>query len=156
MKKLILMIVFTLICGVAFVNCSKETDLNENEIEGTYVGIYTTTNLTRDFSWNTTAIIVLKGGNYTFRGLSDGSLSDIYDVSGNYSINGNKITFESKRYDGTPVDLVVVPGFAVFLLDGEYNYKFEGERLIFSKSFEQIPGNEKYKCEFEFERSASR
>ena len=152
MKRLVLMIIPALICGVVLVSCSTEKMTNDHEIEGIYVGSYTTTNLTRGLSWNNVATIELKGGDYTYRGLSEVSLSDIYDVSGNYSIRNNKITFDLKSYDGPAVDLAVVAGFAVFYLDGEYKYKLDGEKLIFSKSIEQIPGNEKYKCEFEFNK----
>ena len=152
MKKLVLMIVPALICGMVLTSCSTDNLKNDHEIEGTYVGSYTTTNVTRGLSWNNVATIELKEGKYIYRGLSEGSLSGIYDVSGNYSISNNKITFEIKSYDGPAVDLVVVEGFAVFLLDGEYKYNFGGKKLIFSKVFEQIPGNEKYRCEFKFNK----
>jgi len=152
MKRLVLMIIPALICGVVLVSCSTEKMTNDHEIEGIYVGSYTTTNLTLDLSWNNVATIELKGGNYTYRGLSEGSLSDIYDVSGNYSISNNKIIFDLKSYDGPAVDLVVIEGFAVFLLEGEYKYKLGRKKLIFSKSFAQIPNNVKYKCEFKFNK----
>ena len=63
-----------------------------------------------------------------------------------------RIIFELKSYDGPAIDLVVVEGFAVFLLEGEYNFTFEGGKLFFSKVFEQIPDNEKYECEFKLNK----
>jgi len=152
MKKIVLMIVPALICGMVLTSCSTDNLKNVHEIEGTYVGSYTTTNVTRGLSWKFVATIEFKEGKYIYRGLSEGLLSDIYAVSGNYSISNNKITFDITSYDGPAVDFVVVEGFAVFLLDGEYKYNYGGKKLIFSKAFEQIQGNEKYRCEFEFDK----
>ena len=89
MKKLGLMIIPALICGMVLTSCSTDKLANVREIEGTYVGNYNTKNLTRGLSWNNIATIEFVGGKYTYRGLSEGSLSDIYDVSGNYSISNN-------------------------------------------------------------------
>ena len=147
MNRIVLMIVFALICGIVLTNCSTDKLSNDVEIEGVYIGIYTTTNLTRGSSWNNTATIELKGGKYTYSGLSDGSLSDIYDISGNYSISNNKIIFELINYDGPLVDLVVIEGFAVLLLEGEYSYKFDEGKLLLSKVVTSLP--EEYSCEFE-------
>ena len=152
MKKIALMIIPALICGMVFTSCNTEKLTNDHEIEGTYVGSYNTKNLTRGLSWNNIATIEFVGGKYTYRGLSEGSLSDIYDVSGSYSISNNKIIFEMESYDGPAVDLIVKEGFAVFLLEGEYNFTFDGEKLFFSKVFEQIPDNEKYECKFELNK----
>jgi len=158
MKRIVLLLISVLICGAALTGCANnelyeekpadENLTNDHEIEDVYVGNYTTTNVTRKLSWNNAAKIELKGGKYTYRGLSEGSLSDIYNVSGNYSINDNKIIFEIKSYDGPAVDLMLVEGFAVLLLDGEYIYTFDGEKLAFSKVVISTP--EKYNCEFDF------
>jgi len=147
MKKLVLMIVPALICGMVLTSCSTDNLKNIHEqiiIEGTYAGSYTTTNTTLGLSWSHVATIELKEGKYIYRGL------DIYDVSGNYSIRNNKITFEMKSYDGPAVTLLVAGGFALFYLDGEYKYNFDGEKLIFSKVLVQMPDNDNYRCEFEF------
>jgi len=159
MKRVVLLIIPAIICGMLLSNCNSDNLTNGNEsdgltfedgIEGTYVGSYTTTNLTRDFSWSTTPTIALKEGKYTYKEPAENSL--YVCVSGNYSISKNKIIFELTSYDSPKFDLAVVPGFAIFLLEGEYNYKFDGKKLIFSKSFEQIPDKEKYRCEFELHK----
>ena len=136
-----------LICGMVFTNCSTDKSSDDLEIDGTYIGSYTTTNLPRGLSWNNTAAIELKGGKYTYRGLSEGSFSDIYDVSGNYSISNNKIIFELESYDGPLVNLVFVEGFALLRLEGEYSYQFNEGKLLFSKAVTSSP--EEYNCKFE-------
>ena len=145
MKQLVLRIVPALICGIVLTSCSTDNLTDDHEIEGVYVGSYTTTNLTRDFSWNTTPTIELKGGKYTYEETFEGSF--YMNVSGNYSISNDKIIFELTNLDMPMVNFVVVEGFAILLLEGEYNYTFDGEKLIFSKVVISSP--EEYSCEFE-------
>jgi len=97
MKRLVLMIIPALICGIVLTSCSTDNLIDNHEIEGSYVGSYTTTNLTRDFSWNTTPTIEFKNGKYSYKGLADGGYYD--SGSGNFTINGDKIIFELTNYD---------------------------------------------------------
>ena len=99
MKRLVLIIIPALICGLLFTSCSKDNLEYENEIEGVYVGTYITTNLYRDFSWTATPTIELKKGKYTYKNLSNGAYYT--SGSGNYSIIDNKIIFELISY---PID----------------------------------------------------
>jgi len=148
MKRVTLTIVFALICGFVFTSCGKGTDVNE--IEGTYVGTYTTT--TRDFSWTTTPTIELKNGKYTYKGLSN----DCFHSRGlgTFIIKDNKITFELTGSYHDPeapmVDFMLVSWFNGWLLNGEYKYKFDGNKLIFSKTY--TDNKEKIKFEFELQK----
>ena len=137
------MIILALICGTVFTSCRKEIDANKTE--GTYVGTYTWKNLTRDWSWSSTPTIELKNGKYTYKGLSNDSYFD--SGSGNFTIKGNKIIFELTDYDIPMEDIGVVEEWQ---LRGEYKYKFDGNKLIFSKSCTVY--DEKYKYEFELKR----
>jgi len=136
----------TILCGVclgvvfAVASCNKRTDANE--IEGIYVGTYTWTNLTRNFSFSSTPTIELREGKYTYKGLSDDSYYD--SGSGNFTIKGNKITFELTYYPIPMEDIGVVDSW---LLKGEYKYKFDGNKLSFSKTSKVMAD----KCRYEFE-----
>ena len=149
MKKLVLIIIPVLICGLEFTSCSKdnpddENEDDENEIEGIYVGTYTTTNLYRGFSWTATPIIELKKGKYTYKELSDGAYYT--SGSGNYSIKENKIIFELISY---PIPIEKIGVIEELLLIGEYDYVFDGKKLSFSKVVFPITSEEEYSCEFE-------
>jgi len=150
MKRLVLMVILALSFGVVLVSCDKVTDINE--IEGIYVGGYTTTG--SDLSWITTPTIELRNGKYTYSGLSNGSYFDI--GSGNFSIKGNKIQFELKYSDHDPgmspdVAFMLADWHDAWLLNGEYKYKFDGNKLILSKTSTVNTG--KYRFEFELNRS---
>jgi hypothetical protein len=147
MKKLVLMIIFALGFGIVLTSCDKLTDVNE--IEGVYVGTYTTSS---DLSWSATPTIELKNGKYTYNGLSN----DIYfnRGSGNFTIKGNKIIFELKYSEHDPgapmVNFMLTAWHSDWLLNGEYKYKFDGNKLIFSKT--STVNKEKYRFEFELKR----
>ena len=138
MKRLALMIILALTCGVVLTNCGEEKDVNETG--DTYTGTYTWTNLTRDWSWSSTPTIELKNGKYTYRELSNGNYYN--SGSGNYTINGNKILFELTDYD-IPMEQIGV--IEDWLLKGEYEYKIDGNKLMFSKTSEEFS----YKFELE-------
>ena len=144
MKKIALLIVPALICGMVLTSCSADNLSYDLEIEGTYVGIYTTTNLNRDFSWNTAPTIELKRGKFTYKETPEGIYRDVY---GNYSINNEKIIFEVENYDFPWSCILYVEGATTLLLEGEYDYRFDGKKLIFSKVVSNSPEN--YMCEFE-------
>ena len=137
------MIVHALICGLVFTSCSKDNLTDVNEIDGTYVGTYTWTNLTRNWSWSSTPSIELRNGKYTYKGLSNDSYYD--SGSGNFTVEGNKIIFELTYYDIPMEKIGVVDDW---LLKGEYEYKYDGNRLILSKT--STVYEEKYRYEFEF------
>ena len=141
------MIIFALICGFLFTNCDKVKD--DNEIEGIYVGTYTWSNLTRGFSSSSTPTIELKEGKYTYAGLANGSYFD--SGSGNFTVNGSKIIFELTYYD-SPMEMIgVIPEWQ---LRDEYKYKFNGSKLIFSKTC--IVYGDECKYEFELKRETNR
>ena len=147
MKKLVLMIFPALICGMIFVSCNTEKLVNNHEIEGTYVGIYTTTNLLRGFSWTSTPTIELKDGKYNFKDAPFEGLFCITDF-GDYSVSNNKIIFEVKNSEmQPPMQINYAEGYTSWALGGEYNYRFEGEKLFFSKVIKSSP--EEYRVEFE-------
>ena len=145
MKRVVLMIIPALICGMALTSCSTENLSDDFEIEGTYVGNYTTTNLNRDFSWITAPTIELKGGKFTYKETPESAIYQ--NVYGDYSINKKKIVFELENYDFPWLDIHYIEGATTLLLEGEYNYRFDGKKLIFSKVVSRPP--EEYKCEFE-------
>ncbi|MDR0231956.1 MAG: hypothetical protein LBI82_07540 [Dysgonamonadaceae bacterium] len=64
------------------------------EIDGIYIGTYSWTNLTQNWSFSSMPTIELKDGKYTYKGLSNDSFYD--RGSGNYTIEGTKIIFELK------------------------------------------------------------
>ena len=144
MKRLVVTIIISLICGIGLTNCDKETDVNE--IEGTYVGTYSWKNITRDWSWSSTPTIELKNGKYTYKRLSN---DNYYNTgSGNFTIQSNKISFELTNYDIPMEDIGVVDDW---LLKGEYEYKFDGNKLTFSKT--STVYEERYSYEFELNRN---
>ena len=145
MKKVVLMIIPALICGMVLTSCSTENLSDEFEIEGTFVGSYTTTNLNRNFSWSTAPTIEFKKGKFTYKETPE---SIIYqNVYGHYSINKKKIIFTLENYDFPWMEILYIEGATTLLLEGEYDYRFDGKKLIFSKVVSYPP--EKYKCEFE-------
>ena len=144
MKRLVLIIIPALICGLMFTSCSKDNLEYENEIEGVYDGTYTTTNLYRGFSWTATPTIELKKGKYTYKKLSNGAYYT--SGSGKYSINDNKIVFELISY---PIPMENIDVIEELLLIGEYDYTFDGQKLSFSKAVFPINPEEEYSCEFE-------
>jgi hypothetical protein len=141
------MIIFSLICGLVFTRCGKITD--DNEIAGTYVGTYTWKYLTGNFSDSSTPTIELREGKYAYTGLANGSYYD--SGYGNFTINGNKIIFELTDYDIPMEDIGVNQNW---LLQGEYKYKFDENKLTFSKTVSNSDG--KFKYMFELERETSR
>jgi hypothetical protein len=137
--------------------CTNKEDTNENEInstyvngiDGAYVGTYTQTNLTNDMSVKTIPTIELKNGKYTFEGIFCDTPND--NGFGNFTIKGNKIIFELTGYY-LPVDLLVVEGYYNhWLLEGEYEYRFDGNKLTFSKTATVY--GDKYNYEFELTRN---
>ena len=146
MKRLIFMIVPVLICGLMFTSCGKDSLTDSNEIEGTYVGSYITTNLTRGLSWDFTTTIVLKEGKFTYKETPEGIYRNVY---GNYSINKKKIIFKVENYDFPWLDILYIEGATTLLLEGEYNYTFDGEKMTFSKIVFALSPEEKFSCEFE-------
>ena len=140
------MIVPAFICGIVFTSCGKDSLTDANEIEGTYVGSYTTTNLTRGLSWDFTTTITLKEGKFTYNETPEGIYRNVY---GDYSINEGKIIFDVKNYDFPWGEILYVPGATTLLLEGEYNYTFNGKKIKFSKIVFALSPEEEFSCEFE-------
>ena len=134
------MITLALICGMIFTNCDKEIDANE--IEGTYAGTYTWTYNDGSPS-GSTPTIELRDGKYTYQGLSGGNYFD--SGYGKFTINGNKIIFELTYYDIPMEDIGVNQNW---LLQGEYQYEFDEDKLTFSKTISDTDGKFKYVFEF--------
>src|SRR5690606_38756552 len=89
-----------------------------------------------------TPTIELREGKYTYKGLSDGGYFD--GGYGNFTRNGNKLIFELIHYDIPMEDIGVSHNW---LLNGEYQYKLDGNKLILSKSI----ANEDGRFSYEFE-----
>ena len=148
MKKTVLMIIPSLICVMVLASCSTENLTNNHEIEGTYIGTYTTTNLIRGFSWTSTPTIELKEGKYTFKDEPFEGLFCFTDF-GNFSIRNNKIKFNVENSEMQPMmEINYSPGYTSCALGGEYNYKFDGKKLFFSTVIKSPP--EEFRVEFEF------
>jgi len=143
MQRLVSTIILALICGTIFTNCDKTKDVNV--IEGTYVGTYTWT-YNDDSPSSSTPTIELKKGKYTYQGLSRGGYFD--SGYGNFTINGNKIIFELTYYDIPMEDIGVNQNW---LLQGEYEYQFDENKLTFSKTISNSEG--KFEYVFELERN---
>jgi hypothetical protein len=120
---------------------SLRTAGDAGEPEGTYAGTYTWTNLTRDESLSSTPTIELKAGKYTYKGLSNGGFYD--SGSGNYTVEGDKIIFE---LTDCPAPVQAIGVIDSWLLDGEYAYEFDGNKLIFSKTSTLL--EDEYRYEF--------
>jgi len=146
MKRLILIIILALITGIALTTCGKVIDVSE--IDGTYVGTYTWSNLSSNPSlvWISTTTIEFGEGKYSYTGLSNDSYYD--SGSGNFTIKGNKIIFELTDY-AIPLEYIGVVDS--WLLKGEYKYKFDGNKLTFSKTATAM--DMKYEYKFELKRN---
>lgn len=136
------MMVLTFLTG-----CEK--DSLKNEIEGAYLGTYTWTNLTQSWSLNSTPIIELKNGKYTYYGLSNDSYYD--SGSGTYKIKGNKIIFELSNF---PVPIQSIGVVDSWLLKGEYEFTFEAGKLVFSKTTKVMA--HEYKYQFDLKKDIGR
>jgi len=122
------------------------SETNANEIEGTYIGTYTSTNLTRDFSWSSTPTIEFKNGKYSYKDLSN---DNYYNTgSGNFTIKDNKILFELTDYDILMEKIGVLEDW---LLKGEYEYEIDGDKLTFSKTV--VVHEEEYLYKFELKKN---
>ena len=134
MKRLFLMIISALICGVVFTSCDKvvATDDNLKIIEE---GIYSGT-LTVEYFGDMPPKSWWGGGSgkVTLE-LVDGGFTCSYSIaipcggSGNYSINDNKIIFNEEHVWTANFD-------GGLILDGEYNFSFDGKKLKFSKIYD--------------------
>ena len=120
-----------------------------SEIDGTYVGTYTTTNQTIDYSWSSTPTIEFKNGKYTYTGLDNGSYFD--SGYGNFSIVDNKIIFQLVDYNKPMEYIGVMDGW---LLKGQYEYEFGGNKLTFTKTYSDLGMT--YSCIFELEKNADK
>jgi major membrane immunogen (membrane-anchored lipoprotein) len=143
MKRVVLMIICAMICGVILSSCGKVTEVSE--LEGTYDGTYTWT-FNNGSPLSSTPTIELREGKYTYQGLSRGSYFD--SGNGNFTINGNKIIFELTYYNIPMEDIGVNQNW---LLQGEYKYKFDDNKLTFSKNVTNTDG--KFKYVFELKRN---
>jgi hypothetical protein len=131
--------------NVIFINGIQVYCYNDNEatsIDGIYVGTYTWTNLTRDWSSSSTPTIEFKNGKYNYKGLSNDGYFD--RGFGNFTIIGNKIIFGLTFY---PIPTEKIGVVDSWLLKGEYEHKIEGNKLIFSKT-SIVMADE---CRYEFE-----
>ena len=136
MKRLVLMIVSALICGIVFTSCSKVAATDDNPKvsmpieEGTYSGIFTVKySANAPKSWKSgsgTVTLELKDGQFICKGENTGG-------EGIYTVNDNKITF---------VDMVLWHFIAGsdhnVMLDGEYDYTFDGKRLKISANKNKV------------------
>jgi hypothetical protein len=143
MKRLVLMIILALSCGIVLTSCDKEPDVNE--IEGVFSGTFSVTYLPSDPIVNGTMTLELKNGKYSVLGL----LHNQTEFSGDYSINNNKITFDVKVWKTDYVDengITIAYDFDTFIVpQEEYIYTFDGDKLKFSKTYRDF-----YNYEWEF------
>ncbi|MCL1849828.1 MAG: hypothetical protein FWF70_00195 [Bacteroidetes bacterium] len=126
MKKLILMVIPALICGMLFTNCGSEDDTTSIK-NGKYTGIFTVKYSEGDLFGETTltgeTTLKLNNGKYKCTGNPDRIPAG---GSGKYSISDNKIIFEDENIWTTEFD-------GRLILDGEYDYTFDGKNLRLSK-----------------------
>ena len=143
MKK-VLMNILVLSFGIILTSCDKETDVSE--IESTFGGTFSVTNLHSDPMYNGTMTLELKNGKFSIFGL----LHNQSEFSGNYSINNKKITFDVKVWKTDYVDengFTIAYNFDTFIVpQDEYYYTFDGNKLKFSKTYKDF--NKKYEWEF--------
>ena len=149
MKRLVLMVIPVFICGMVLTSCgSNNAELasdemekkvvgSEIEIEGTYSGTYSKTNLSPHSSFGSGTIsIELKNGNYACIGTPHSKAN----ISGTYSINDDKIIFEINVWETNDIDENgngVVYDFDIDLIpQGEHSYTFDGKKLVLSKVIE--------------------
>ena len=133
MKRVVLMIIPALICGVVFSSCgSDKAELTEKE--GIFVGTYSVTYLSPDPNVNGTMTLELKNGKYSVLGF----LHNQAEFSGDYSISDNKITFDVKVWKTDYIDkdgMTIAFDFDTYIVpQGEYICTFDGSKLKFSKT----------------------
>ena len=152
MKRLVLMIITAMICGLILTNCDSDkteltngSDSDKTELtsgmgmEEIYFGTYTVTYFS---SWapngSGTITIKLNNGKYTCRGIPHNQA----DISGNYSIDNDKITFEINVWETNYVDKngnIMKSDFDTFIIpQGECDYSFEGNKLKISKVYDDF------------------
>jgi len=107
--------VFSLLLG-----CNKSEDISKSYEEGIYSGTFTVTYSSEKLTG--AATLTLESGKYICTGNSNRIPAG---GSGNYSIDGSKITFEDVNswtadFDGN------------LILNGEYDYEFDGQALKIS------------------------
>ena len=107
------------------------SDSGRSNMEGTYTGTFTVDyfmNMREGWSSIGTVTLELMNGKYTYT-------SDIPPklYTGNYSISNDKIIFDYDKSPEYPGLHVVSPYFDInLILNGEYDYTFDGKRLKFS------------------------
>jgi len=128
------------------VSCEKREQNSTDKVTfGSYCGTFTVeyfVNMREGWSSNGQVTLELKGGKYTYT-------SDIPPklCSGNYSIRNDKILFEYDSGPSNPDLNLVSPYFDVgLILDGEYNFAIDGNRLIFSATKDYL-GHYEYNLE---------
>jgi hypothetical protein len=114
-----------------FLSCNKSEEVSKPLEEGVYFGIFSVeyfVDMREGWSNNGTVTLELKNGKYTYT-------SDVPPMlcSGNYSVRNDKIVFKTDNRTKEPDLQIVSPYFDVnLILDGEYDYIFDGKRLKFS------------------------
>jgi len=131
-----------------FSGCKKETNNppQRDKIDGIYLGTLTTTNLTTNSSHISTPTIDLKYGTYSYEGLTSGSCCC---GAGNFTTQGDMIFFRKSRPNG-PTEHI----WCGNELNGDYDYRFEGDSLFFSKIFNFF--STEYKYEFALKKETGR
>ncbi|MDR2145408.1 MAG: hypothetical protein LBE91_02975 [Tannerella sp.] len=113
-----------------FLSCERNEEISKSIEEGTFIGTFTVeyfVEMREGWSSSGTTTLELKNGKYTYT-------SDIPPklCVGNYSISDDKIVFEYDR-PSSPDDYQVSPYFDIgLILDGVYDYAFDGKRMSFS------------------------
>ena len=114
-----------------FLSCDKSGEISKSLEEGTYSGIFTVTYSSGKRTGETT--LKLENGKYI---CTSNSGRIPAGGSGNYSINNKKITFNDVNFWTADFDWNLI-------LSGEYDYTFDGKRLVFSANKNEV-GNYKY------------
>jgi len=131
MKKMLFMIVPALICGMLFISCGKTSEEMEVVVsmpvkEDTYSGTFTVKYfVAMPESWGSGSgktTLVLQDGKFTCTG-NPGFIPA--GGSGTYSINDDKIVFVDENFWTADFDWNLI-------LNGEYDFKFDGKRLKIS------------------------
>ena len=137
MKRLVLMIMPALICGVMFTSCSA--DIAGTEAECTFSGACYVTFLSSEYiPYHVPITIKFKNGKYTMIDF----LHEQANISGKYIINNDKIIFENTIWETDYIDkngIILAFDFDAFLVpQGECNYTIDGEKLILSRTIDDF------------------
>ena len=136
MKKIVLTIIPILICTIIFTNCKFKVSNKADIADGIYSG-------TINVTYNESDSVLMSIKEKVTITLKDGKFICIQDVCcdsfGKYIISNKKIIFEDRSFWSVGFDWNLI-------LDGEYDYIFDGKKLKISKGSDY----DYYGCDFAY------